>query len=50
LPSPCQDLLLAVAAAVATAYVTAVEVAVAVTDAAGVIEIIWNLLSADLVL
>ena len=46
-------MLLAVAvAAVATAYVTAVEVAVAVavTDAADVIDVFWNLLSADLVL
>jgi len=43
--------LLAVAAAVITASVTAVEaaVAVAVTDAAGVIDTFWNLLSADLV-
>ncbi len=41
-------MLLAVAAAVATAYVTVAEAAVAVTDAAGVIEIIWKLLSADL--
>jgi len=43
-------LLLAAAAAVAAAYVTAVVVAVAVTDAAGVIDILWDLLSADLVL
>jgi len=52
LPSPCQYPLLVAAAAVATVFVTAAEVAVAVavTDAAGVVDIFWNLLSSDLVL